>query len=63
MADVVFILCLVEDEVWALFVDCVVGEVHHQVVQVGRLGIFVRMGGKSAEPLLIDKDAEWIDAP
>jgi len=47
---------LVEDEVWTVFVDCVVGEMHEHVFKIVAPWLSIGFSRQSGQPLLINKD-------
>ena len=53
---------IVEYKVRALLVDGVVGQVHEPVVQILGAGSTVLFGGKAGQSLLINKNAQGVNA-
>ena len=56
-ADVVLIFVFVLNVVGRVFVDCVVGQVHEQIGEVGRRWSLVFLGGEAGQAILVDVDA------
>ena len=61
MADVVPLRIAVEYELHALFVDCVVCQMHHHVVQVSRARLLVLFRCKTRKTLLGDVGTQRVD--
>ena len=61
MADSHVVLVLVEDELLALLVDRVVGEVHADVVDVVLVRSHVGLSGKPAQPLAENVHAKRVN--
>ena len=61
VADVVPLGIAVEDELHALFVDCVVSQMHHHVIQVPRARLLVLLRRETRETLLGDVGTEGVD--
>ena len=61
-AHVVFVLVLVLDVVGGFLVDRIVGQVHEEVVKVGRGWGFVLFGRKTGQAILVDVDAHRCDS-
>lgn len=61
VADPHVILILVEDKLLTLLVDCVIGEVHADIIYVVFVWRNVGLCGESAQAFAEDKNTEGID--
>lgn len=59
---VFFGLLIVLSKLCVHFVNCVVGEMYKHVVQVSIAGFLVWLSGKSSKALLMDEDAQRVEA-
>lgn len=62
VTDSHIILILVEDKLFTLLVDCVIGEMHADIVDVVFIGRYVCFSGESAEALAEDENAKRVDS-
>lgn len=62
MANSHIIFILVEDELFTFLVDCIVGEMHADIVDVVFVWSYVCFSGESTQPLSEDENTERVNS-